>query len=169
MESFRRPSDSHGTNCSMCTLTDCKLSDQNTQAGTWRGQSEPRGCPGQGEPGAARAAGERLAGSTHPTGSCFSSVEPKHTHARLEVVVSKTRSLRLFLLGFFTQQTAILKSILRMRPLCQVAQLLKAFRILKCLHTTSAQGTSRDPQLFCVELLWIATQSTAVSVTHVQQ
>lgn len=108
MESSRRPPDSHYTNCSTCTFTDFASSHyQNTQAGVWRGQSEPCGCPGQGEPGAARAAGERLAGSmaapgTHPTESCFSSVEFKQTHTHLQVVVSKTWSLGYFYCFFNT-------------------------------------------------------------------
>lgn len=131
----------------MCTFTDFVSSQhQNTQAGAWRvnpvaaQDRESQGLPQQqGEAGRQHSA--------HPTESCFSSVQLKHTHAHLEVVGFKNMELEAIFIPFFTQQTAVLKSILRMRPLCQVAQSLKAFKILKCLHTTSAQGTSRDPHV----------------------
>lgn len=42
----------------------CELLAPEHTGSAWRGQSESWGCPGQGEPGPARAAGERLAGST---------------------------------------------------------------------------------------------------------
>lgn len=40
----------------------------------------------------------------------------------------KNMELEAFFIAFFTQQTAILKSILRMRPLCQAAQLLEGIQ-----------------------------------------